>query len=99
MIARPISGWLVDTRVRTRVAAAGALLHAVSCIGYALATSLPSAFAAAGVGGVGGAFFWIAARAIAVEDLDRDSGSLAGLLSSEALGSWFSGFQRWSCCS
>lgn len=89
VIARPISGWLVDTRVRTRVAAAGALLYAVSCVGFALATSLPLAFAAAVASGVGGAFFWIAVRAIAVESLDRDSGSLAGLLSSEALGSWF----------
>lgn len=89
VIARPLSGWLVDTRVRTTVAAAGALLYAVSCIGYALATSLPLAFAAAVVSGVGGAFFWIAVRAIAAESLDRDSGSLAGLLSSEALGSWF----------
>ena len=89
VIARPVSGWLVDTRVRTRVAAAGALLYAVSCVGFALASSLPLAFAAAGVGGVGGAFFWIAVRAIAAEDLDRDSGSMAGMLSSEALGSWF----------
>ena len=71
------------------MAAAGALLYAVSCICYALATSLPLAFAAAVVGGAGGAFFWIAVRAIAAEDLDRDSGSPAGLLSSEALGSWF----------
>ena len=89
VIARPVSGWLVDTRVRTTTAAAGALLYAVSCIGYALATSPPLAFAAAAVSGAGGAFFWIAVRAIAAEDLDRDSGSLAGLLSSEALGSWF----------
>ena len=89
VIARPVSGWLVDTRVRTTVAAAGALLYAVSCLGYALATSLPLAFAAAVVSGAGGAFFWIAVRAIAAEDLDRDAGSLAGLLSSEALGPWF----------
>lgn len=89
VIARPISGWLVDSRVRTRVAAAGALLYSVSCIGYALATSLPLAFGAAVAGGMGGAFFWIAARSIAAESLDRDSGSLAGMLSSEALGSWF----------
>lgn len=89
VIARPISGWLVDTRVRTTAAAAGAVLYAVSCVGYAVATSLPLAFAAAIVGGIGGAFFWIAVRAIAAEFLDRDSGSLAGLLSSEALGSWF----------
>jgi MFS family permease len=89
VIARPVSGWLVDTHVRTKVAAAGAVLYALSCIGFALATSLPLAFAAAVVSGVGGAFFWIAVRAIAAEYLDRDSGSLAGLLSSEALGSWF----------
>lgn len=89
VIARPVSGWLVDTRVRTRIAAVGAVLYAASCIGFALATSLPLAFAAAVVCGVGGAFFWIAVRAIAAEYLGRDSGSMAGLLSSEALGSWF----------
>jgi hypothetical protein len=89
VIARPVSGRLVDTHVRTKIAAAGAVLYAVSCIGFALATSHPLAFAAAVVSGVGGAFFWIAVRAIAAEYLDRDSGSLAGLLQSEALVSWF----------
>ncbi|MBD8042546.1 MFS transporter [Arthrobacter sp. Sa2BUA2] len=89
VLARPAAGWLVDTRTRTSVAAAGALLYGMSCLGYALAAAQPHAFAAAILGGAGGALFWIAVRAIAAEDLGQDSGALAGLLSSEALGSWF----------
>lgn len=89
VIARPIAGFLTDTRVRTTIAATGALLYGVSFVGYAFATTIPVAFGAAIVSGVGGALFWISIRAIVAEYLDRDSGSLAGLLSSEALGSWF----------
>ena len=89
VVARPLSGWLVDTRPRTVIAAVGALLYAGSCMGYAFAGSLPIALAAAVMGGIGGAFFWVAARAVAAEFLDGDSGSLAGLLSSESFGSWF----------
>ncbi|MBD7994715.1 MFS transporter [Arthrobacter sp. Sa2CUA1] len=89
VLARPIAGRLVDTRRRTVVAAAGALLYGLSCLGYALAAAPPHAFAAAILGGTGGALFWIAVRAITAEDLGHDPGALAGLLSSEALGSWF----------
>lgn len=46
------------------------------------------AFAAAVVGGVAGPLFWISLRAIAAEYLADDSGSFAGLMSAEALGSW-----------
>lgn len=87
--ARPLAGRLADTFTRTRIAAAGAFLYALSCLGYALAGSWPWAVAAAAVGGIGGALFWIAVRAVAAESLDTDSGSLAGLLSSESFGSWF----------
>ncbi|MFZ3417961.1 MFS transporter [Arthrobacter sp. 3Tela_A] len=87
--ARPLAGRLADTFTRTRVAAAGAFLYALSCLGYAMAGSWPWAVAAAAVGGIGGALFWIAVRAVAAESLDTDSGSLAGLLSSESFGSWF----------
>ena len=87
--ARPFAGRLADTFHRTRIAAAGAFLYALSCLGYAFADSLPWAAGAAVAGGIGGALFWIAVRAIAAESLDTDSGSLAGLLSSESFGSWF----------
>lgn len=87
--ARPVAGRLTDTFARTRIAAAGALLYAVSCLGYAFAGSLPWALGAAAAGGIGGALFWIAVRAVAAEFLDSDSGSMAGLLSSESFGSWF----------
>ncbi|MCC3282712.1 MULTISPECIES: hypothetical protein [Arthrobacter] len=82
----PAAGWLADKRPRTVTAASGALLYAVSCLGYALAGSLSVAFGAAILGGVGGALFWVSIRALAAEFPDRDSGSMAGLLSSEAFG-------------
>lgn len=88
-VARPVAGWLADTRERTRVAAVGALLYAASCLGYAASGSLPPAFLAAVAGGVGGALLWVSIRAIAAEFLAGDSGTFAGLFSAVALGSWF----------
>ncbi|MCL3863262.1 MFS transporter [Actinotalea sp. K2] len=88
-LARPLAGWLTDTRQRTRVAAAGALLYGASCLGYALAPGLPVAFVAAGAGGVGGALLWVAVRAITAERLAHDSGAFAGLFASVAFASWF----------
>lgn len=86
--ARPVAGWLVDTRVRTRVALVGAVLYGLSSFGYAAATGLPLAFAAAVVGGVGGALFWIALAALVGEWLEDDSGAFARLFSAEATGAW-----------
>lgn len=86
--ARPVAGWLVDTRVRTRVALVGAALYGLSAFGYAVATALPLAFVAAVVGGVGGALFWIALAALVGEWLSEDSGAFAGLFSAEATGAW-----------
>ena len=37
--ARPLAGRLADTFTRTRIAAAGAFLYALSCLGYAMAGS------------------------------------------------------------
>ena len=51
--ARPVAGVLADTGERRVVAAAGAVLSALSCLGYAAATSTGVALAAA-VGGVDG---------------------------------------------
>lgn len=88
-LARPLAGRLTDTRERTRVAAAGAVLYAVACLGYALAPGLGVASAAAVLSGVGGALLWIAVRAITAERLDQDSGAFAGLFASVAFASWF----------
>ncbi|MEG3631896.1 MFS transporter [Streptomyces poriticola] len=62
LLVRSLAGQLCDRRDPRRVAAGGAALYAVSFAGYAVAGSLPMAFAAAALGGVGGALFWVALR-------------------------------------
>ncbi|MFH9438983.1 MFS transporter [Streptomyces rochei] len=62
LLVRPLAGELCDRRDPRRAAAGGAALYAVSFAGYAVADSLPMAFAAAALGGVGGALFWVALR-------------------------------------
>lgn len=88
VIVRPIAGILADSRDRRHVAAAGALLSALSCVGYALAGHAPVAYAAAAVGGAGGALLWVAARAIVSERLAEDSAVFPRLLKSQETGSW-----------
>lgn len=88
VLIRPVAGHLADTRPRTRVAAVGAFAFSASCVLYAFSDTSVMAFIAAVVGGVAGPLFWISLRAIAAEYLDDDSGTFAGLMSSEALGSW-----------
>lgn len=88
VLARPAAGILADALERRLVAAAGALLYAVSCVGYALAASLPTAYVAAAVGGVGGALLWVAVRSIIGERLTVDSRVYPRLLSREETGSW-----------
>lgn len=87
-LARPVAGRLADTRERTRVAAAGALLYAVGCLGYALAPGLGAALVAAGATGVGGALLWVAVRAVTAERLAEDDAAFARLFSAVALASW-----------
>ncbi|NJP50797.1 MFS transporter [Streptomyces sp. SBST2-5] len=60
LVFRPVAGELSDRLDPRRVAAAGAVLYALSFAGYALADGLPVAFAAAALGGAGGALFWVA---------------------------------------
>lgn len=88
VLVRPLAGHLADTRPRSRVAAVGAFTFGLSCLIYAGANTPAIAFVAAVVGGVAGPLFWISLRAIAAEYLADDSGSFAGLMSAEALGSW-----------
>ncbi|WP_328767392.1 MFS transporter [Streptomyces sp. NBC_00286] len=88
VIARPIAGVLADSFERRYVAATGAFLYAASAVGYALAHSAPTAYAAAAVGGVGGALLWVGVRAIASERLAEDSAVFPRLLAAQETGSW-----------
>ena len=88
VLVRPLAGHLADTRPRSRVAAVGAFAFGLSCLIYAGANTPAIAFIAVVVGGAAGPLFWISLRAIAAEYLADDSGSFAGLMSAEALGSW-----------
>ncbi|WP_378143935.1 MFS transporter [Cnuibacter sp. UC19_7] len=88
VLVRPVAGYLADTRPRSRVAAVGAFVFSLSCVIYAVADAPVMAFIAAVVGGIAGPLFWISLRAIAAEYLADESGTFAGLMSAEALGSW-----------
>lgn len=86
VVSRPIAGWLADVRERKTLAGMGALLYGVSCGGYALADSLAVAYAAAALGGIGGALLWVSLRAMAAEHLHADSGVFARLMSFQETG-------------
>ncbi|MFJ2749169.1 MFS transporter [Streptomyces sp. NPDC087297] len=90
LIVRPLAGELADRFDQRRVAAAGAALYALSFAGYALADSLVVAFVAAGLGGAGGALFWVALRAwTGRRSQDGDGTSAYGkLLSAEGQGAF-----------
>lgn len=75
---RPVAGRLADTRERTRVAALGATLYAVRCLGYAFAPGIGTAYAAALVGGTGGVLLWVSIRAITGEPRPSIRGSSPG---------------------
>lgn len=89
VLARPVAGWLADTRNRPRTAALGAGLFGLGLAGYALTPTFDLAYAAAAVGGAGGAVFWVTVRAIVSEYLAEDDGAFASLYSAVAFGSWF----------
>jgi DHA1 family multidrug resistance protein-like MFS transporter len=86
--ARPVAGVLADAGERRSVATTGAVLYALSCLGYAAATSMAVALAAAAVGGVGGALFWVAVRAIVGERLRVDAAVYPRLMSWQETGAW-----------
>ncbi|MCX5177337.1 MFS transporter [Streptomyces virginiae] len=90
LIVRPLAGELADRFDQRRVAAAGAGLYALSFAGYALADSLVVAFAAAGLGGAGGALFWVALRAWTGQRSQEGDGTSAygRLLSAEGQGAF-----------
>ena len=88
LLVRPVAGVLADRRERRSLAAFGAFLYAAACAGYALAGGVGVAFAAAVVGGAGGALLWVSLRAMIGERLGEDSGVFAKLLSAEEYGGW-----------
>ncbi|WP_229068856.1 MFS transporter [Actinoplanes sp. DH11] len=90
VVVRPFAGIQADRFERRHVAAAGALIYALSCAGYVVADSLPLAWAAAVLGGLGGALFWVAVRAMVGERLAEDSAVYPRLTSAEETGAWVS---------
>ncbi|WP_308258411.1 MFS transporter [Saccharothrix obliqua] len=88
VVVRPVAGVLADRWERRTVAAAGALMYALSCVGYALAGNVSVAYVAAAVGGAGGALLWVSVRAIVSERLHEDSAVFPKLLTAEETGAW-----------
>ncbi|MFF8893020.1 MFS transporter [Brevibacterium casei] len=92
LLVRPVAGVLVDRTGGERgtllLAAAGAGCGALSFGLYASATTLPPAFAAAGLGGLGGAYFWVAVRAHIASRIDSGDDRFAALMESESSGAW-----------
>ena len=88
VVARPLAGMLADAYERRHLAAAGALIYALSCAGYAVAGTLSLAYAAAALGGVGGALLWVSLRAMAGERLAEDSAVYSRLIAAEQTGAW-----------
>ena len=92
LLTRPVAGVLVDRAGSERgtllLAAAGAGCGALSFVLYAAATTLPPAFAAAGLGGLGGAYFWVAIRAHIASRIDSGDDRFAALMESESSGAW-----------
>lgn len=88
VLARPLAGILADRVERRGLAATGAVVYGLSCAGYAFAGSVPTAMVAAALGGLGGAMFWVALRAMVAERLPRDPTMFPRLLAAEETGSW-----------
>ncbi|MBK1785421.1 MFS transporter [Prauserella cavernicola] len=85
---RPVAGVLADRFDRGRLAAFGAVLYGLSFAGYAAAPGIGLAYAAAVLGGAGGALFWVALRARVGEGLADDSGVFSKLFAAEGAGTW-----------
>ncbi|WP_433873581.1 MFS transporter [Saccharopolyspora sp. CA-218241] len=86
LVTRPLCGILVDRANKIAVAAAGALLHAGSLIGFAWVGGLAPAFAMAALSGIGGSFFWVGVRSWVGAESDPDGRGFGRLLSFEGTG-------------
>ena len=94
LCVRPIAGMLSDRFDRSRVAAGGAALYAISFVGYAVATEVWMALAAAALQGVAGALFGVAISSKVSEGEEgfRAYGKLLSWESSGALVGFVVGF-------
>lgn len=91
VVARPVAGHLADHRERRTMAALGAVIYALSCLGYWLATvveSLPLGYAAAVVGGIGGSLLWVSLRSLVGEQHEVDTAIFPKLMRAEETGTW-----------
>jgi len=88
LLVRPLAGELADRFEQRWVAAAGAGLYALSFAGYALAGSVPLAFAASAVGGAGGALFWVGLRTWTGRRGENHTAAYGKLLSAEGQGAF-----------
>lgn len=86
--ARFPAGLLADIWERRNIAAAGAALYGISCVGYALSTGPTMAFISAILGGIGGALLWVSLRAIVSESVGSDSFAFPKLMTWQETGSW-----------
>ncbi|WP_166788791.1 MFS transporter [Cryobacterium sp. TMT4-31] len=92
-IARPFPGRIADSINKGLVAVLGSLVIALAFGVYALSdvqVSLPLAFTAAAITGIGSSFALVALRAMVGEESGRSSGAFAKLLSAEETGTWAS---------
>lgn len=91
VVARPLVGRLADAAERRTLAATGALLYGVSCVGFAWSTAARStglAFGAAVLAGLGGSLLWVSLRSMVAEGHAADGLTFARLLRAEETGSW-----------
>ena len=94
LCVRPVAGMLSDGFDRSGVAASGAVLYAISFLGYAVAAGVPLALAAAALQGVAGGLFGVAISSKVSEEEGgtRPYGRLLSWESSGALVGFVVGF-------
>jgi len=87
VISRFLVGRLVDRQSPQVIAAAGALIYAAACAGYATA-SLASAFAFAALSGVASALIWVSVSTVVGRRLHIEPYGFVDLFSSQQAGNW-----------
>lgn len=87
VISRFVVGLMVDRHAPHAIAAAGAVLYAAACAGYATAT-LASAFAFAALSGVATALIWVSVSTVVGRRLRIEPAGFVDLFSSQQAGNW-----------
>lgn len=90
LLFRPLAGRWADAEAgrgnQRLVAIVGCLLYAASFVIYAWTPTVGIAYVAAAVGGAGGAFFWVALRALVATR--GETNRFAALMEDESTGGW-----------